>query len=62
MEGREKVEDLIERRRIVDVPMHVIAYQSIIDSTHSRVLVGAHSGKVFSLNNNGREDLSKERA
>ena len=47
IEGREKEEDLIERRRIVDVPMHVIAYRSIIDSTHSRVLVGARSGKFF---------------
>ena len=33
IEGREK---LIVHRRIVDVP--IIAYQSIIDSTHSRVL------------------------
>ena len=47
MEGREKVEDLIERRRIVDVPMHVIVYWLIIDSVHSRALVGAHSGKFF---------------
>ena len=48
-EGRE---DLIERRWIVDVPTHVIAYWSIIDS---HILVWAHSGSI----NNGREDLSK---
>ena len=40
------------------MPTHVIAYRSIIDSTRSRVLVGARSG-IFFLNNNGREDLSK---
>ena len=55
VEGRE---DLTERRRNVDVLTHVIAYRSIIDSTHSRVLVGARSGSFFG-NNNGREDLSK---
>ena len=35
------------RRRIVNVPTHVIAYRSIIDSTRSRVLVGAHSGSIM---------------
>ena len=48
VEGREKGrEDLIERRRIVNVSTHVIACRSIIDSTCSRVLVEAHSGRVF---------------
>ena len=43
-------EDLIERKWIVDVPVHVI-----VDSARSYVLVGAHSGNFFS----NREDLSK---
>ena len=49
VEGREKVyrEDLIERRRIVDVPTYVIEDRSIIDSTRSRVLVGARSDSFF---------------
>ena len=34
-------------RWIVNVPTHVIEYQLIIDSTHSCVLVGAHSGSFF---------------
>ena len=53
--GREKGrEDLIERKWIVDVPMHVIA-----DSA-SCVLVGAHSGSFFFFQTNkSREDLSK---
>ena len=29
------------------MPTHVIAYRSIIDSTRSRVLVGARSGKTL---------------
>ena len=37
-------EDLIERRRIADVPTHVIA---VIDSSRSRVLVGARFGSFF---------------
>ena len=41
VEGREKVE-IIERRWTVNVPMHVIAYQSIID-----VLVGVCSGSYI---------------
>ena len=40
-------EDLTERRQIVDMPMHIIADQSINDSTHSHVLVGARPGRVF---------------
>ena len=56
VEGRE---DLVERRWIVDVPTHVIAYRSIIDNTHSCVLLGARSGRVFFNKNNGRENLSK---
>ena len=56
---REGTEDLIERRRIVDVPMHVIAYQMMIDSKRSCVLLGAYSGRVFFFNNNRREDLRK---
>ena len=51
-------EDLVEHRRIVDVPTHIIAYPSIINSALSRVLVGVRSGSFLS-NNNGREDLSK---
>ena len=40
------------------MPTHVIADRLIINSTRSRVLVGACSGSFFLLNNNGREDLS----
>ena len=39
-------EDLIERRQIIDVPMHVYSW-SIFDSTRSYFLVGAHSGSFF---------------
>ena len=39
------------------MPTRVIAYQSQINSTHSRVLVGARSGRVFFPNNSSREDL-----
>ena len=41
IEGKVYREDLIGHRQTADVPTYVIAYQSIIDSTH---LVEAHPG------------------
>ena len=54
VEGRE---DLIEHRRIVNLPMHIIAYRSM----RSNALVEACSGRVFFSNNNSREDLTRKR-